>query len=124
VQALTSSPVDAQTIYFGTLPKAPVTVAGNSKVYVPRAGTIRRVEVYCYAGTAGTNQAWPLSIRLNNTTDMLVQSLALATNERRFTNAALSIPVVVGDYFEIKLVNPTWATNPLTCIFGGYVYIE
>jgi len=124
VQALTSSPVDAQTIYFGNLPKAPVTTANTSKVYIPRAGTIKRAEIYCYSGTAGTNQAWSGYIRLNNTTDTLISTLSVATNERVFTNSSLSIVVVAGDYIEIKFINPTWATNPLTTIFGGYIYIE
>jgi hypothetical protein len=124
VQALTSSPVDAQTIYFGNLPKAPVTVAATSKVYIPKAGTIKRAEIYCYSGTAGTNQAWSGYIRLNNTTDTLIATLSVATSERVFSNSSLSIAVVAGDYFEIKFINPTWATNPLTTIFGGYVYID
>lgn len=124
VQALTSSPVDAQTIYFGTLPKAPVTVAATSKVYIRKTGTIKIAEIYCYSGTAGTGEAWSLYIRKNNTTDTLIATVSAATSERVFTNAALSIAVVSGDYIEIKAVNPTWATNPLTCIFGGYIYIE
>ena len=124
VQALTSSPVDAQTIYFGNLPKAPVTVAGTSKVYIPKSGTIKRAEIYCYSGTAGSNQAWSGYVRLNNLTDTLISTLSVATNERVFSNSALSIAVVAGDYIEIKFINPTWGTNPLTTIFGGYIYIE
>jgi hypothetical protein len=124
VQALTSSPTDAQTIYFGNLPKAPVTTAAISKVYIPKAGTIKRAEIYCYSGTAGTNQAWSGYVRLNNATDTLIATLSVATNERVFSNSALSIAVVAGDYIEIKFINPTWATNPLTTIFGGYIYIE
>jgi hypothetical protein len=124
VQALTSSPADGQTIYFGNLPKAPVTTANISKVYIPRAGVIKRAEIYCYSGTAGTNQAWSGYIRLNNTTDTLISTLSVATNERVFSNSSLAISVVAGDYFEIKFINPTWATNPLTTIFGGYIYIE
>lgn len=124
VQALTSSPVDAATVYFGQLPKAPVTVAATSKVYIPKSGTIKDAVVYCYSGTAGTNQAWSLYIRLNNTTDTLIKTLSVATSERVFNNAVLNIAVVVGDYIEIKGVQPTWTTNPATTIYGGYVYIE
>lgn len=124
VQALTSSPADGQTIYFGMLPKAPVTAAATSKIYIRKAGTIKVAEIYCYSGTAGTNEAWVMNIRLNNTTDTQIASVALSTNQRVFSNTALSIAVSVGDYIEIKCVNPTWATNPLTCIFGGYIYIE
>jgi hypothetical protein len=124
VQALTSSPADGATIYFGNLPKAPVTTAAISKVYIPRAGTIKRAEIYCYSGTPGTNESWSGYVRLNNTTDTLIQTRAVNTNERVFTNSALSIAVVAGDYIEIKFINPTWATNPATTIFGGYIYIE
>lgn len=124
VQALTSSPTDGQTIYFGMLPKAPVTTAGTSKVTIRKPGTIKIAEIYCYSGTAGTNESWSLYIRKNNTTDTLIATVGAATNERIFSNAALSIAMVAGDYFEIKAVNPTWATNPLTTIFGGYVYLE
>ena len=124
VQALTSSPADGQTIYFGNLPKAPVTTPAISKVYIPRSGIIKRVEIYCYSGTAGTNESWSGYIRLNNTTDTLIQTRAVNTSERVFSNSSLNIAVVAGDYFEIKFINPTWATNPLTTIFGGYVYID
>jgi hypothetical protein len=124
VQALTSSPVDAQTIYFGMLPKVPVTTGGQSKIYIRAAGTIKRAEIYCYSGTAGTAEAWSMYVRKNNTTDTLIQTLSVSAAERVFTNSSLSIAMVTGDYFEIKAVNPTWATNPLTTIIGGYVYIE
>lgn len=124
VQALTSSPADAQTIFFGQLPKAPVTTAATSKVFIRTPGTIKVANIYCFSGTAGSNEAWQCFIRKNNTTDTLIQSLSVATNERIFVNTGLSIAMAAGDYFEIKLINPTWGTNPLTTIFGGYVYLE
>lgn len=124
VQALTSSPADATTIYFGQLPKAPTTTAATSKVYIRRAGTIKMANIYCYSGTAGTNEAWTIYIRKNNTTDTAIATVSAATNERVFANSSLSIAVAAGDYIEIKSINPTWATNPLTCVFGGFLYIE
>lgn len=124
VQALTSSPTDAQTVYFGTLPKAPITTANVSKVYIPKSGILSRAEIYCYSGTAGTAESWSLYVRHNGTTDYLIAAVASATTERIFSNNALSIPVTAGDYIEIKGVQPTWATNPATTIYGGYVYIE
>lgn len=124
VQALTSAPADGQTIYFGTLPKAPVTAAATSKVQIPRSGTLRAARIYCYAGTAGTNEAWSLYIRLNNTTDTLVATVSAATNERIFSNLSLGIAVTTNDYIEMKAVNPTWVTNPNTTIWGGHLLIE
>ena len=124
VKALTSSPVDAQTVYFGNLPKAPTTTANISKVHIKHNGVIRKANIYCYAGTAGTSENWSLYIRINGTTDYLIETIGAATNERIFNNESLNIPVVEGDYFEIKAVNPTWVTNPLTTIFGGNIVLE
>ena len=124
VQALTSSPGDSVSNYFGTLPNAVQTSAAISKVYIRKAGTIKIAQIYNYSGTAGSAEAYSLYIRLNNTTDTLVATLSVSTNERVFTNSSLNINVVAGDYIEMKTVNPAWATNPLTSIFGGYIYIE
>ena len=124
VQALTSSPTDGQTVYFGNMPKAPQTTADRSKVYIRKAGTIKIAEIYCYSGTAGSAESWSLYIRKNNTTDTLIATLAVSASERVFSNTGLSIAVVAGDYIEIKGIQPTWGTNPLTTIYGGYIYIE
>ena len=124
VMALTSSPVDSQTVYFGMLPKAPTTTANTSKIYVRKASTIKIAEIYCYSGTAGTAEAWSLYIRKNNSADTLIATLSVSASERVFSNATLNIAMAAGDYFEIKGVQPLWATNPLTCIYGGYIYLE
>ena len=125
VQALTSSPADAGTTYFGMLPKAPTTTANTSKVYIRTAGTITAAEIYCYSGTtAGTNESWSLYIRHNNTTDYLIATVSASTSERVFSNTGLSIAVSAGDYIEIKSIQPTWATNPLATIYGGYIKLN
>ena len=124
VQALTSSPADGVTVYFGQMPKAPITTANINKVFIPKSGTIKRAQIYCYSGTAGTAENWSLNIRLNNTTDTLIETIGASASERIFNNESLNIAVVAGDYIEIKSVQPTWVTNPLTTIYGGYVYIE
>jgi hypothetical protein len=124
VQALTSSPVDSQTIYFGMLPKAPTTTANISKIYIRKTCTLKIAEIYCYSGTAGTAESWSLYVRKNNTTDTLIATLAVSASERVFSNTALNISLVAGDYLEIKGVQPLWATNPLTCIYSGYLYFE
>jgi hypothetical protein len=124
VQALTSSPADTTAFYFGTKPAAITTTAGQNKIYIRKPGTLKIAEIYTYAGTAGTNEAVSMYVRVNNTTDYLISTLSVSANERIFTNSALSIPLAAGDYVEIKCVPPAWATNPLTFICGGYIYIE
>ena len=124
VQALTSSPADGATVYFGMLPKAPVTAAATSKLYIRKACTLKIAEIYCFSGTAGTNESWSLYVRVNNTTDNLIATVSASASERIFSNTGLNISLNAGDYIEIKGVQPTWATNPLTTIYGGYLYFE
>jgi hypothetical protein len=124
IQALTSSPADTTPFYFGIKPAAITTTAGQNKIYIRKAGTLKIVEIYTYAGTAGTAEAVSMYVRVNNATDYLISTLSVSANERVFTNSALAIPLAVGDYIEMKCIPPIWVTNPLTWITGGYVYIE
>jgi hypothetical protein len=124
VQALTSSPADTTPFYFGTKPAAITTTVGQNKIYIRKAGTLKIAEIYTYSGTAGTNEAVSMYVTKNGGNDVLIATVSAATNERIFSNAALSIPLAVGDYVEIKCIPPVWATNPLTFITGGYIYIE
>ncbi len=125
VSAPISSPVDAQTVYFSNIADALETDSARRKVYIPKAGIIKAVDVTTYAkSAAGTDEAWSAYLRLNNASDTLIATLSLATAERHFVNLALNIAVVAGDYINIKLVNPTWVTNPAGVLIGGHVYIE
>jgi hypothetical protein len=124
IQALSYNPGDGGTVYFGQQPRAPGAV-GLSKVYIRKAGTITAANIYARFGVGGTNEAWSLYIRHNNTTDYLIQTLSVAATERIWVNTGLSIAVAAGDYIEIKSVQPTWpVTNPTGAILGGYVYVE
>lgn len=123
--SLSFLPVASQTVYFGHVARVPSQSTGLSKIYIRKAGTIKICELFCITdGEAGTNEAWSIYIRLNNTTDTLIATISAATNERNFTNSALSITVAAGDYIEIKSVNPAWVIVPVSVFFGGYIYIE
>ena len=122
--ALNTSLTDGQTIYMGQLPLVPTTTAATRKIFIRNAGTIKMANLYSYATTAGTNEIWTWYIRLNNTTDTVIALVASNSNERTRVNTGLNIAVVPGDYVEIKMVNPTWSTNPNNITFGWYLYIE
>jgi hypothetical protein len=97
-----------QTYYIANFPRNPATSAGTSRVYIPKSGTITDALFSIYsAGLAGSNNTITVSIRLNNTTDYLIQANSTAAVNRTFTNNSLSIPVVVGDYIEIKMAVAT-----------------
>lgn len=115
-----------QTYYFGNQPRALLGTATNTKVFIPKTGTIKRADITSYASTTtGTAQNISVNIRLNNTTDTLVATVGAATAVRDFINTALNIAVVAGDYIEIKVVVATpFTTPPAGITFGGTLYIE
>jgi len=125
VAASLSTVTDSATYYFGSLAGlAPGTTAARSRIYVPKAGAIKAVYVHTRAATAGTAENISMYVRLNNATDTLIQTVGLAAAERLFGNVALNVAVAQGDYIEIKMVCPAWATNPVTLAMGGVVSIE
>lgn len=118
------SPVDGETVYIGNATTKSVT-AGTRKTYIRRAGRLTVAEIYTYADTvAGSNENWSFYIRLNNTTDTLIATIGTTGPERIFSNTAMGIAVAAGDYIELKMVNPTWGTNPTGVQIYGYVLIQ
>lgn len=117
------NPTDAQTVYFGGITRAPSTVANTDKIFFRQAGVIKIVNLYTFAAVAGSNQAWSLYVRLNDTTDTLVATVSAATQERIFNNSGLAIAVAAGDYIQLKMVNPTWTTDPTGVLGSGYLYV-
>src|SRR5512138_456804 len=69
------SPANATTYYFGSSLRATgQTVSTRRKIFVPKAGTIKRADISIVngAGTVGSAQTSSMSIRLNDTTDFLL----------------------------------------------------
>lgn len=109
------NPTAANTYYIGGNPQSAGTTAGRNRIYILRDGTITSATImFDNNGTLSTTEVSTVSIRLNNTTDYTLTSSA--TNDARptvFSNASMSVPVVAGDYIEIKWSTPaTWATSP------------
>jgi hypothetical protein len=119
--AALSAPADSTTYYCGasfgfSCTATPALV----RLYIPQAGTITKayMTVRTYSA-AGTNEQWTMNIRLNNTSDTVISATVDSSGGTTpVSNTALSIAVVAGDYVEIKIVTPIWATNP------GYLYIN
>lgn len=116
---------DAQTLYFGQVPVAPqATTTQRRSVYFTRGGEIVACSVGIHSTVAGSNESWSLYIRINDTTDVLIASVSNTNNLKTFTNSSLTIDVNAGDFFEMKLVCPTWATNPTSTFIGGYLTLK
>lgn len=125
------SPADATTYYMGVPDSvAPGTVANIHRIYTPRAGTISKVNIQFFnnGGTQGSAETFSAYIRVNNTTDNLISStlkMDMASNGANFyAITGLSIAMANTDYFEIKIVAPTWVTNPTNVATYFQVYIS
>lgn len=114
VFSLNLNPADATTYYFTPYHSFGLATATTShKTWIQRAGLIKRIEIQGYATVTGTTETSTISFRLNDTTDTTISStLALNASPIHVVNSALSIAVANTDYFHIKWVTPTWATNP------------
>jgi hypothetical protein len=128
--AATLSPLDASTYYFGGAHNLTLAAGteGLSRIYIPKAGTVKAVYLYfTRTGTQGSSEQSTVSFRLNATTDTTIVSTLQTDNASGFnaySNAAMSVAVVAGDFFELKWVTPTWTTNPTTVRLMATVYIE
>lgn len=117
--ATVASFTDGQTCYFGSFLSGGYTTSEGfvRRIYFPIACTIKSVIVYGDFGTAGSNEGWSMYVRLNATTDTLIESVSVSSTTRTWTNTSLAISIASGDYIMIKSVQPTWGTNPANGIF-------
>ena len=119
------SPADVTTYYMGALPAlAAITSAQVRRIYIPETGIIESIYFFNSCGTVGTAETSTFYIRVNNTTDTAIATVAVTGTPFLLSNNALSIAVTQGDYIEIKWITPTWVTNPLTMLFSGSIYIR
>lgn len=112
-QTQASSPADATTYYI--YPNFLLTSeTGATRFYPPTAGTITRARVQVgVQGVNGTTESVAVYLRKNATTDYALTTTMTYDSTFNTVNATgLSIPVTDGDYFTVKIVCPTWATNP------------
>lgn len=125
-----ANPADSSTYFIpqGGLITSFTTSGHDARIQwmIPKAGTIKiawgQIRVL---GTLGSSENSTLSIRLNNTTDTTVTStLKWDAATGGYSNTGLNIAVTAGDYIEIKLVTPAWATNPTNCSFGIQLFVE
>lgn len=122
--ATTSPMTDATTYYFGGQAFTLTELDGAQRVYVPKAGTIKYAYIHFFAVTVGTGENISVYIRKNSTSDTLVATVGNTNQLRIFSNIGLSVSVSQGDFVEVKIVCPTWATNPLSNRWSGIVYVE
>lgn len=125
--ALGLNPADATTYFAGELHALTMqTTATVQAVRVPKAGVL----TFAYAtfrnfGTPGSNTNSTVYVRVNNTTDYTIATTVDTSVLGTYTNAvSFGVPVAKSDFFEIKWITPTWATNPTNVTVAGTVWID
>ncbi len=124
--ACESSPNDASTYYFGFYLRSGITqTQGASTIILDKSGTIGIARLqWRSSATVGTNESISIYVRLNNTTDYLIQTVSNTNQTKDFVNTSINIPFVANDYIEIKMVTPTWVTNPTLVGLTGWLFIN
>lgn len=110
---------DATTYYFGALYQNTTitTTAGRNRVAVPVNCTLIGYNIAVVTTTSSvTSEASTVSVRINNTTDLLLSNAVVYNSTANIPNSYyamnLATDFAAGDQWEIKWLTPTWATNP------------
>jgi len=112
------SPSDATTYYFGEMFYAsPPTLQSSYRFQLNENATITRAVILVRLTTVPSNESISFYIRESATTDYtLTTSLnanTITSNiSKSFIYSGLSIAITAGNDYEMKMVTPTWVTNP------------
>lgn len=123
-----TAPADATTYYAGSLLTAtPIPSAGNRRIYLQKDCTFigYSCNIFCYTG--GTSETYTIYIRKNGTTDYALGTTfesATFASAKYFQANNLNVSFAKDDWFEIKIVTPTWATNPASLIHSFILYFK
>jgi hypothetical protein len=124
VSCIAYNPADNQSVCLGIDTQAPGTTFDTMRIYLPINCRLKGATFFWRAGsTAGSGENISIYIRRNNSTDTLVQTVGNTSATKVFSSVALDVAYNAGDYFEVKVTQPTWATNPTNVrIFGTVVF--
>jgi len=120
---------DNTVYYFGAIftPNNQGTTVNQRTMGLPYACTLVGAGIVTYNGTGiATSETSTLAIRKNNTTDTNIAT-NLAFNGTspvwaRYQVTGLNVSFAAGDYFELKLTTPNWATNPISALVEVILY--
>lgn len=118
------SPADATNYYVGAISQITGTTADINRIYIPKSGIVKAVYVYFHNGSAASNEASTVYLKINSTILVNLGSIQNNSTSAFVGNTSLSTSVSQGDYIEIKWTTPNWTTNPANVSISYVVYIE
>lgn len=123
-----TNPADATSYYFSEYTDAvPQTSQGIYKFQFNENLTVTRVLITVKHNTNPTNESVSFYLRASSTTDQTITtSMDMSTvgpfNTKVFVYSGLSLSVTSGTDYEIKMLTPTWATNPTSTTIRVKIY--
>jgi len=126
VAAATASMTDSTTYYFSESLSG-FNTSGDLFLdyYVPKTGTITQVSGNMMVrGTKATTENVTLRISVNGTPTTIKSDLTMENVNNSFLVTGLSIAVTQGQYVQLVVVTPAWATNPTNVYPRCILYIE
>ena len=124
--ATLAAPTDSTDYFFGNVGTTETTYLGQ-RIYFPVACTIKAAIFNAYKAVAASNENVGIYIRLNNTTDYTVSTTAqfvTGFGNDQVSNTSMSVPIAAGDYINLKISCPAWATNPTNIRLSMCISIE
>ena len=129
--SLAHAPIDGTTVYIGAVASAPAALGNAYQIKFARPGRISRLEVGVLlgGGTPGSAETGSMYLRINNTDDHLISSVvkwdvAASYSLPLIGEPDVSIPFTAGDYCNIKIVYPTFTTNPTAALYYGWIWVD
>jgi hypothetical protein len=116
--ATNTNPSDSTIYYIGGHPATTMLTSASNCVAlsIPVSGTITAASVYA-VGSAGTNEAVTLEIRVNDTTSYNITSSGdfstIGAVGAIYSNTSMSAAVSVNDWIHLRIITPAWVTNPV-----------
>jgi len=124
--ANTYTAADGATVYIGSLiAQAPRTIATQPEIRIPVTGTVVGWWIKSFSNSVGSSEVVNFWLR-NNTTGNDFGNIQ-DTMDTQYTDVAsgvLSEPVTAGDRLVVKIIQPTWVTNPTAVLWQGYFLIQ
>lgn len=117
----TLAPADSTTYYSNATADTTASFSTNIAVYqcqIPITGTIKECSIVVFNNNSPTAEASTLYLRNLTTSTDYQLSKAVTFNAANGVwkplalTTGLSIPLVAGNNYSIKLVTPAWTTNP------------
>lgn len=121
------NPADATVYYFGgTTHVQPIAAGGLLRIYMPQDGVITDAYLATFPAVSTSSpelSTWGL-IKNNSTTYTIDTTVSTRGTTQYYASSTLNFPVSQGDYIEMTLTTPTWATDPTAVVLWGGFYLS